>query len=261
MNAPLQLLPDIIEFADRPYRFQRTENDVEFIDRFGRVWVAPAGTLTDGASIPPLFVPIIGLPTSEEFAIAAAIHDAYCGYGNEAIEVYQTRRWRQVHRMFFEALVQGGTPELKAKAMYAAVMTGGPRWGGFDDKEDGDAGFDDRGLGRPELSEISDEALIDAFEDIVGYIDEENPSLQEIDQITEIVTGSTEDFFRPEEEKGFVVDAETGITFEWQGLPPPAPPGSPSAWLGYDAQGNKITEVPEDDLPDLSDDIVVPPPH
>lgn len=260
VNAPLRLLPDIIEFADRPYRFKRTENDVEFIDKFGRIWVAPAGTLTDGASIPPLFIPIIGLPTSDEFAIAAAIHDAYCGYGNETIDVYQTRRWRQVHRMFFEALIQGGTPELKAKAMYAAVMTGGPRWAGLDDSSDGDADFDTRGLARPELAEIPDTALIDAFEDIVGFIEEENPSLQTIDQLSEIVTGTPEDFFRPEEERGFTVDAVTGETFEWLGLPAPAPPGSPSRWLGYDAQGNKITEIPEDELPDLSDDIVLPPP-
>lgn len=259
VNAPLRLLPNLIEFPGRPYTFKRTENAVQFIDKRGYSWVAPRGTLTDGASIPPIFIPLIGLPTSEEFAVAAAVHDAYCGYGNEKLDVYQSRRWRRVHRMFFEALVQGGTPELKAKAMYAAVMTGGPRWSTFDDS--GDENFAPSGVARPELGDIPETALIDAFEDILEFVDTQNPTLNEIDTITEIVSENTQTFFRPPEERGFTFDPETGMTFEWQGLPPPAPPGSPSAWLGYDQNGQYIGDFnPDEDLPDLSDDIVLPPP-
>lgn len=258
VNAPLLLSDQEVSFDDRPYLFKRTRNTVEFVDKRGRHWQAPVGTLTDGASIPPLFVPLIGLPTSQEFAIAAAIHDAYCGYGNEGVQVYQTRRWRQVHRMFFEALVQGGTSEFKAKAMYAAVMTGGPRWGGGDDA--GDEDYAPSGVARPELSDIPPVELTEAFEDILEYIETENPSLGDIDAITEIVTTNTNDFFRPPEERGFTVDEVTGEVFEWLGLPPPAPPGSQSQWLGYDAQGNRISDIPEDELPDLSDDFLLPPP-
>lgn len=100
-----------------------------FVDSGNGRWVAPAGTLTDGASIPPIFVPVLGNPRSKEFANAAALHDAYCGVGNEDLREYQSRNWRAVHRMFYDALRVGGTDEIRAKIMFAAVWLGGPRWG------------------------------------------------------------------------------------------------------------------------------------
>lgn len=103
---------------------------MEFVDGAARTWRVPAQTLTDGASIPRIFVPIVGAPMSPEFIKAAALHDAYCESGNEASPVYHSRMWQETHRMFYDTLIVGGTPGLKAKVMFAAVWLCGPRWYG-----------------------------------------------------------------------------------------------------------------------------------
>ncbi len=127
-NAPLTLLTTPIKMLFRTVNFYPMASDLQFVDSEKKTWVAPKGTLTDGASIPPVFVKIVGAPTSQEFVNAAAIHDAYCGIGNDNLAQYHSETWQDVHRMFYDALRVGGTPPKKAKIMFAAVYIGGPRW-------------------------------------------------------------------------------------------------------------------------------------
>lgn len=127
-QAPLRVLEEPVVLPKRPYKFFPTANRLEFVDAHGRSWVAPGRTLTDGASIPKIFVSIVGDPTSPEFINAAAVHDAYCGIGNEAGANYQNAKWEDVHKMFYDGLIVGGTEEFRAKMMFAAVWLGGPRW-------------------------------------------------------------------------------------------------------------------------------------
>lgn len=101
---------------------------LEFVDGNGRQWLAPRATLTDGASIPTVFIPIVGEPKSREFINAAAVHDAFCGVGNEDGPVYHSRTWQETHRVFYDSLIVGGTEPVRAKVMFAAVWLGGPRW-------------------------------------------------------------------------------------------------------------------------------------
>lgn len=122
--------------TNRPVQLPRRELDfyplarrLGFVDSGNGRWVAPVGTLTDGASIPRIFIAVMGNPRSREFANAAALHDAYCGVGNEDLPEYHSRDWRAVHRMFYDGLRVGGTDEIRAKIMFAAVWLGGPRWG------------------------------------------------------------------------------------------------------------------------------------
>ncbi|MDU8929886.1 DUF1353 domain-containing protein [Alisedimentitalea sp. MJ-SS2] len=129
-NSPVRLEQQAVRLPGRKLPFFPIAEELEFVDASNRSWIAPSKTLTDGASIPRIFVSIVGNPTSQEFTNAAAIHDAYCGVGNEAGPKFHTAEWRSVHRMFYDALRVGGTPETKAKIMYAAVYIGGPRWGG-----------------------------------------------------------------------------------------------------------------------------------
>ncbi|MDA7425773.1 DUF1353 domain-containing protein [Thalassococcus lentus] len=126
--APLRVLDTPVTIPRRPYKFFPTAEQLRFVDARGRQWVAPPRTLTDGASIPPIFTAIVGDPTSETFINAAAVHDAYCGVGNETGANFQNGRWEDVHIMFYDGLVAGGTPDLTAKLMFAAVWLGGPRW-------------------------------------------------------------------------------------------------------------------------------------
>jgi hypothetical protein len=127
-NAPLRLKPETIRLRGRLYDFNRLSAPLQFVDGEGREWLAPEETLTDGASIPAVFVPIIGFPREPEFANAAALHDAYCGIGNETGPVYHAKTWQEVHRLLYDALVASGTDPTKAKIMFAAVWLGGPRW-------------------------------------------------------------------------------------------------------------------------------------
>jgi hypothetical protein len=97
-----------------------SKNALRFTDSKRVVWEAKAGLKTDGASIPPIFQPIIGDPFEREFIKAAVIHDHYCDR--------HVRPWRQTHRVFYEGLVDQGVPVAKSKVMYYAVYLAGPRW-------------------------------------------------------------------------------------------------------------------------------------
>ncbi|MCC1492191.1 DUF1353 domain-containing protein [Cognatishimia sp. F0-27] len=127
-QSPLRVLPEPVTIPKRPYQFFPTAEPLTFIDPNGRQWIAPRRTLTDGASIPPIFVSIVGDPTDPSFINAAAVHDAYCGIGNETGARYHDGTWQDVHKMFFDGLITGGTEEVTAKLMFAAVWLGGPRW-------------------------------------------------------------------------------------------------------------------------------------
>lgn len=255
INAPLALSDEPIQAKDRAFPFRKTERDIGFVDPRGRSWQAPAGTLTDGASIPPVFVPVVGEPTSEEFAVAAALHDAYCGWGNEKLPTWQARDWRTVHRMFYEALIVGGTPEIKAKSMYAAVMMGGPRWSMLFDRE-GEGEYLPQGHARPEWAEIPATEMQDALRDVINEIEQTDATLDDIDKIVaEFGTveeqlaritppnpggWDSEGNYRPPEEKGYVID--NGIVIEWEGLPPPFDPKT-----GETYDGDNLPPEPTED--------------
>ena len=124
-QSPLRVLPEPVELPKRPYKFFPTAGQLNFVDAQGKNWVAPPRTLTDGASIPKIFVAIVGDPTAPEFINAAAVHDAYCGVGNETGTMFHRAKWEDVHVMFYDGLIVGGTPEIRAKIMFAAVWLGG----------------------------------------------------------------------------------------------------------------------------------------
>lgn len=165
-NSPVQLQPKTVEIAGRPYAFQPTARSLEFFDGEGRGWTAPTGTLTDGASIPQIFVPIVGNPRSREFANAAAMHDAWCGIGNEDGAVYHKATWQEVHRMFYDSLIVGGTDDIRAKVMFAAVWLGGPRWAPISRAPD------------TRLDRLPVELRRDAMRRAKAYIERENPPIR-----------------------------------------------------------------------------------
>jgi hypothetical protein len=103
--------------------------DFTFVEPNGTTWIATAahkppeeGDLTiDGATIPPVFWSIVGGPYEGLYRNASIVHDAEC------TPPYK-HRWQEVHRMFYRASRAGGTSELTAKQMFAAVWHFGPRW-------------------------------------------------------------------------------------------------------------------------------------
>lgn len=96
------------------------EEEFGYIDPSGLGWMAKAGLLTDGASIPPWAQPWVGQPFKPAFIKAAVIHDHYCDR--------HVRPWRQTHRVFYDALLESGVSKGKAGVMYFAILVGGPKW-------------------------------------------------------------------------------------------------------------------------------------
>jgi hypothetical protein len=87
-----------------------------FVDKRDLRWMVPQKARTDGASIPQALWSIVGSPFTGKYVQASVIHDWYCDR--------RCRKWQDVHRVFYEAMLVSGVSEIKAKIMYA-----GPRWG------------------------------------------------------------------------------------------------------------------------------------
>jgi hypothetical protein len=85
-----------------------------------RTWIAPVGTLTDGASIPAIFWSVIGGPFEGKYRDAAVNHDYEC--------CVKQNPWEAVHRMFYYGMMARGVEFWRAKLMYFAVYFYGPRW-------------------------------------------------------------------------------------------------------------------------------------
>lgn len=124
-------------------------------------WVAPKGTLTDGATVPRLALWVTDGRFDSKFLKAAIIHDAFCQSFNETRcpEQFHSKPWEAVHRMFYDACVAGGTPPTRAQMMFAAVWLGGPRW---NVEPDGD------------LENVSDEVLRAGFDACTEFIEEKS---------------------------------------------------------------------------------------
>jgi hypothetical protein len=101
-------------------RHMKLQEAVSYVDPDGLEWQAPAGLVTDGASIPWPLWSVIGSPFAGEYRYAAVIHDHYCET--------KSRPWRDVHKTFHLASLAGGTPQSRALVMYYAVYRFGPRW-------------------------------------------------------------------------------------------------------------------------------------
>ena len=97
INSPVKLSKKKIILPGRQFPFFLTEQKLKFIDASHRQWEAPIKTLTDGASIPPALVTVVGNPRAKEFINAATIHDAYCATGNQEKASYHTRSWQLVN--------------------------------------------------------------------------------------------------------------------------------------------------------------------
>ena len=127
-GAPLRVSAKGTALPGKPHPYHAILSPISFRDGTGTLWTAPAAALTDGASIPPVLTGLVGAPDAPEFREAAALHDAYCGAGNEALPQYRSRGWEETHAMFHDALLAAGVGRAKARVMFAAVYLAGPRW-------------------------------------------------------------------------------------------------------------------------------------
>ena len=136
------------------------KSPIKYVDPAGVDWAVPIDFKTDGASV-PRFAWIAFPPFSGLYIRAAVVHDYYC--------VARDRPWREVHRVFYDAMLAAGVDGAAAKTMYAAVYAFGPRWS---------MQSADRSVS---LSSITTEDQEFANSQLSTWVKEERPSLDEID--------------------------------------------------------------------------------
>jgi hypothetical protein len=138
-----------------------------------RIWTAPIGTYTDGASIPPIFWSVIGGPFEGKYRDAAVNHDYECCVKQHA--------WQDVHRMFYDGMMARGVELWRAKLMYFAVYFFGPRW------------LKPAGAPRREFTEGDIARAADLFQRQSEFRGESDAILDRIEQLTpEILSDHSE---------------------------------------------------------------------
>lgn len=109
--------PEVALLPDGRIRLLR---DFRYFDPSDREWLAPAGTVSDGASIPRFAWSLVGGPLDGPYRDAAIIHDVGCDERSDP--------WWVVHQVFYHGMRARQVNTVKAKIMYGAVFHFGPRW-------------------------------------------------------------------------------------------------------------------------------------
>jgi hypothetical protein len=94
--------------------------ELRYIDPHGNVWVAPIGSVVDGASIPRYLWSIMGGPFEGKYRNASVLHDV--AYGDKK------RPWQDCDRMFYYAMRCSGVSGVEAKTMFYALYRFGHHW-------------------------------------------------------------------------------------------------------------------------------------
>ena len=95
-------------------------NELTYTDPNGIVWIAPAGSQVDGASIPRYAWSVMGGPFEGKYRNASVLHDV--AYGE------RKRPWQDCDRMFYNAMRCSGVSVTEAKTMYYALYRFGNHW-------------------------------------------------------------------------------------------------------------------------------------
>jgi hypothetical protein len=136
-------------------------NELRYTDPKGVVWIAPAGSEVDGASIPRALWSFFGGPFEGKYRNASVLHDV--AYDQKS------RPWQQVDRMFYDAMRCSGVGQVEAKTFYYALYRHGRHW---------------KFKKKPEDSRATavDPAEVDAIQQ---WIRQNNPSLDQIESRAE----------------------------------------------------------------------------
>src|SRR5205809_7362165 len=95
-------------------------SDLRCTDPDGEVWVAAAGSMVGGASIPRSLWSLMGGPFEGKYRNASVLHDV--GYDQK------NKPPAEVDRMFYNAMRCSGVGVVEAKTMYYALLRFGWHW-------------------------------------------------------------------------------------------------------------------------------------
>lgn len=102
-----------------PDRGMLINEDFWFRDGRDETWLAPAGAVIDGASIPRALWTIVGSPYTGDYRRASLVHDVACEVAGDDSDAR-----RRADRMFFEACRAGGCSARDAMVLYVGVRMG-----------------------------------------------------------------------------------------------------------------------------------------
>jgi hypothetical protein len=105
---------------DQDGRSMTLLNELRYTDPKGVVWIAPAGSVIDGASIPRALWSFMGGPFEGKYRNASVLHDVAYDLKNRPPAV--------VDRMFYDAMRCSGVGAVEAKTMYYALLRFGRHW-------------------------------------------------------------------------------------------------------------------------------------
>ena len=95
-------------------------SELRYTDPKGETWIAPAGSVVDGASIPRSLWSIMGGPFEGKYRNASVLHDVAYDQHN--------RPWEECDRMFYNAMRCSGVGAVEAGTMYYALYKFGHHW-------------------------------------------------------------------------------------------------------------------------------------
>jgi Protein of unknown function (DUF1353) len=149
-------------------------SELHYTDPKGIVWVAPAGSQVDGASIPRYLWSIMGGPFEGKYRNASVLHDV--AYGQ------RKRPWWDCDRMFYNAMRCSGVSAVEAKTMYYALYRFGNHWK-FPIKRGKPVKFEGLTVARavPRAVPVS----VNEVNDARDWIRRAEPSLEQIEQRAE----------------------------------------------------------------------------
>jgi len=111
---------DPITKWNRDGRTMTLLTELRYTDPNGNLWIAPIGSIVDGASIPRYLWSIMGGPFEGRYRNASVLHDV--AYGNKK------RPWQDCDRMFYFAMRCSGVSAVEAKTMFYALYKFGHHW-------------------------------------------------------------------------------------------------------------------------------------
>lgn len=114
-----RVVVEVLDDVELDHKLRLLE-DFSFRDDNGRVWLAPAGAVIDGTSLPRMLRSTPELAPETQFRKASVVHDYYSRARQET--------WREVRRMLYNASLAEGLGPAEAKLLYATVYAGGWRW-------------------------------------------------------------------------------------------------------------------------------------
>jgi hypothetical protein len=153
-------------------------HELRYTDPQGIVWVAPAGSVVDGASIPRSLWTFMGGPFEGKYRNASVLHDVSYGL--------RDRPPSECDRMFYNAMRCSGVGPVEAKTMYYALLRFGDHWK-FSIKKAKPVKIGRKLVARAEAHEPGGEAAtsVAAQQQILGmrdWIRNSSPSIEQIEE-------------------------------------------------------------------------------